>query len=129
MKLKTICSRDTFGKAMREEKRRHPRAELKWPTVLITKQGHIFGQTLDLSLGGALIRSWEQPDLIDGFALIFKPPGRRSFMTVTATKVWATTFRLDSKAVVHVMGVRFTEILADDLHFLDSIVSDRLKTA
>jgi hypothetical protein len=109
---------------MREEKRMHPRAGIKWPTVLMTSKGHIFGQTLDLSLRGALIRSWEKPDLIDSFALIFKPPRRRSFMTVTAVKVWATTSRLDSKTTVHVLGVRFTEILDDDLQFLRGIISN-----
>ena len=109
---------------MREEKRQHPRAEIKWPIVLITTKGHIFGQTLDLSLGGALMRSWEKPDLVDGFALIFKPTNRRSFMTVSAERVWATTFRLDSKTTVHVLGVRFTEIFDEDLRFLDTVISN-----
>ena len=112
---------------MREDKRRHPRAGIKWPTVLLTTKGHIFAQTLDLSLKGALIRSWEKPDLMDSFAVIFKPPNRRSFMTVTAVKVWATTFSLDSKTKVHVSGVRFTEILDDDLQFLRNIISNNTR--
>ena len=109
---------------MREEKRRHPRAGIKWPTVILTTKGHIFAQTLDLSLKGALIRSWEKPELMNSFAIIFKPPSRRSFMTVTAVKVWATTLGLDSKTTVHVSGVRFTEILDEDLQFLRTIISN-----
>ena len=111
---------------MREEKRQHPRVGIKWPTVLITAEGHIFGQTIDLSLGGALIRSWEKPNLVDGFVLIFKPPSRRSFMRVTAKKVWATKLSLDSHTTVHVLGVHFIEIYDDDLEFIDTIVSDCL---
>jgi hypothetical protein len=125
-----LCGDDyIFGKAMREEKRLHPRAEIKWPIVLMTTAGHIFGQTLDLSVGGALIRSWEKPDLISSFSLIFKPPTRRSFMTVTARKVWETTFRLDSNTIVHVLGLRFTEIIDNDLQFLDAVISNCLSAA
>ena len=125
-----ICGNDLiFGKAVREEKRLHPRAEIKWPIVLMTTGGHIFGQTLDLSLGGALIRSWEKPDLINSFSLIFKPPTRRSFMMVTARKVWETTFLLDSNTTVHVLGLRFTEIIDDDLQFLDAVISNCLSAA
>ena len=106
-----------------KEKRRHPRTEIKWPAVLITEEGHIFGQTLDLSVGGALIRSWEKPDLLASFALIIRPPIRGLSMRVTAEKVWATTFRLDSKTKVHVVGVRFIEVFDDDLRFLNQITS------
>ena len=115
-----------IGKVMREEKRRHPRAEIKWPAVLITTEGHIFGQTLDLGLGGALIRSLEKVDRVDTFTLIFKPPLRKSFMTVTAKEVWATTVRLDTNTRVHLLAVRFTEIFEGDLQYLGSVISNRL---
>ena len=125
-----LCGNDhILGKAMREEKRLHPRAEIKWPIVLMTTGGHIFGQTLDLSLGGALIRSWERPDLLNSVALIFKPPTRRSFMKVTARKVRETTFRLDSTTIVHVLGLCFTEIIDADLQFLDAVISHCLSAA
>jgi hypothetical protein len=111
---------------MTEEKRRHPRTEIKWPAVLITEGGHVFGQTLDLSIGGALIRSWEKPDFLSSFALIIRPPIRRLSMRVTAERVWATTFRLDSKTKVHAVGVRFIEVVDDDLEFLNRVISQRL---
>ena len=115
------------GKVMREERRRHPRVEIKWPAVLITTKGHIFGQTLDLGLGGALIRSLERADLVDTFTLIFKPSLRKSFMRVTAEEVWATTVRLDSNTRVHLLAVRFIEIFDDeDLHFLKSVISNHV---
>jgi len=41
--------------------------------VLLAANGHIFGQTLDISLNGALIRPWEKPGLADSFRLILKP--------------------------------------------------------
>jgi hypothetical protein len=58
---------------MESEHRRQPRAKVRWPVVLLAANGHIFGQTLDISLNGALIRPWEKPELADSFRLILKP--------------------------------------------------------
>ncbi len=120
---------DHLGNVMREEKRQHPRAAIKWPTVLITTAGHIFGQTVDLSLGGALFCSWEQPEVVDSCDLIFKPPRQRSYMTVTAKEVRVTTCRLDHKTIVHGLGVRFTEIFDADRQFLSKVISNHLYAA
>jgi hypothetical protein len=107
---------------MELEHRRQPRAKVRWPVVLLAVNGHIFGQTLDISLKGALIRSWEKPQLADSFDLILKPPERRPFLKVTAKQVWFTTFNGDHQTLLHGVGVEFLHILDDDRNFL----SDRI---
>jgi hypothetical protein len=112
---------------MKPEHRRQPRARVRWPVVLLAANGHIFGQTLDISLKGALIRSWEKPELADSFPLILKPPERRPFLTVTARQVWFTTFHGDSQTLVHGVGVEFVHILDDDRTFLSDKILQHLK--
>ena len=112
---------------MARDNRLYPRAGVKWPLVLLTLEGHIFGQTLDLSPGGALIRSLEKPNLVDSFQLILKPPGRRSFLNITATRVWITTLILGNDTPVHGAGIRFTNICHDDRQFLEDRVLKHLK--
>jgi hypothetical protein len=94
--------------------------------VLLAANGHIFGQTLDISLEGALIRSWEKPELTESFRLILKPPERRPFLTVTARQVWLTTFHEDCQILLHGVGVEFLHILDDDRRFLSDRVLQHL---
>ena len=112
---------------MEPEHRRQPRAKVKWPVVLLAANGHIFGQTLDISLEGALIRSWEKPELADSFRLILKPPERRPFLTVTVTQVWRTTFHGDCQTLVHDVGVEFLHVPDDDRSFLSDRILQHLK--
>jgi len=112
---------------MEPDHRRQPRARVRWPVVLLAANGHIFGQTVDISLGGALIRSWEKPELADSFRLILKPPERRPFLTVTARQVWLTTFHEDSQTPLHGVGVQFTHVPDDDRRFLCDIILQHLE--
>lgn len=112
---------------MEPEHRSQSRAKVRWPVVLLAANGHIFGQTLDISLKGALIRSWEKPELTDSFHLILKPPERRSFLTVTARQVWFTTFHGDFQSLLHGVGVEFLHIRDDDRTFLSDSILQHLK--
>ena len=112
---------------MEPEHRRQPRAKVRWPVVLLAANGHIFGQTLEISLNGALIRSWEKPELADSFRLILKPPERRPFLTVTARQVWLTTFHGDCQTLLHSVGVEFLHIPDDDRRFLSGRILENLK--
>ena len=111
---------------MEWDQQTQPRARVKWPVVLLASNGHIFGQTVDISLAGALIRSWERPELMESFNLILKPPGRKPFMNVTAKKAWLTTFSWDHQTPLHGLGVEFIGMLADDRDFLANRISEYL---
>lgn len=100
---------------------------MKWPVVLLATNGHIFGQTVDISLEGALIRSCEKPELADRFDLILKPPGRKPFVTVTAKKAWLTSFSWDPQTTLHGVGVEFIDMLDDDRRFLSSRICEHLE--
>jgi len=95
--------------------------------VLLAANGHIFGQTLDISLNGALIRSWEKSKLADSFRLILKPPERRPFLTVTARQIWFTTFNGDPQTLLHGVGVEFLYMPDDDRRFLSDKILENLK--
>ena len=112
---------------MEPEHWQQPRAKVRWPVVLLAANGHIFGQTLDISLNGALIRSWEKPELADSFRLILKPPERRPFLTVTARQVGLTTFHGDCQTLLHSVGVEFLHILDDDRRFLSRRICEHLE--
>jgi hypothetical protein len=112
---------------MEWETRRQPRARVKWPVVLLATNGHIFGQTVDISLEGALIRTWEKPEVVDSFNLILKPPGRKPFLNVTAKKAWLTTFSWDPQTTLHGLGVEFIRMLDDDRRFLSGRIREYLE--
>ncbi|HYR01843.1 MAG TPA: PilZ domain-containing protein [Syntrophobacteria bacterium] len=112
---------------MEPEHRRQPRAKVRWPVVLLAANGHIFGQTLDISLNGALIRSLEKPELADSFRLILKPPERRPFLTVTARQVWLATFHGGCQTLLHSVGVEFLCMPDDDRRFLSDKILENLK--
>lgn len=95
--------------------------------VLLAANGYIFGQTLDISLEGALIRSWEKPELADSFRLILKPPERRPFLTVTARQVSLTTFHGEPQTLLHGVGVEFLSMPDDDRRFLSDKILEHLK--
>jgi len=111
---------------MEPDHRRQPRARVRWPVVLLAANGYIFGQTVDISLGGALIRSWEKPELADSFRLILKPPERRPFLTVTARQIWFTTFNGDPQTLLHGVGVEFLYMPDDDRRFLSDRILENL---
>jgi hypothetical protein len=106
------------------EKRRHPRAEIKWPVVMMTHGGLIDGRTANLSLGGASIRFPEHPNSYRSLAMVITAKGR--LISLTAEVVWSETQGRDDKSKFCKMGVRFTKIMISDRQFLSKVISNHL---
>ena len=106
------------------EKRRHPRAEIKWPVVMMTHGGLADGKTENLSLGGASIRFLEQPNSSHSLAMVITANGR--LISLTAEVVWSDTQSRDAKSNFCKIGVRFTKIMISDRQFLSKVISNHL---
>ena len=95
---------ETFKDSSRE-KRRYYRAEISWPVVVFTRSGPVAGVTQNLSLGGALVRCPDVPEMEDVFRLVIKPAARQA-LRVNAEKVWSGTL-VSEDLMPKGMGVSF----------------------
>ena len=103
------------------ERRKYPRAEIRWPVTLkTTVEGVMRAQLGNLSAGGAYIhceRISNPGELID---VTIEPPYRPPF-DISAEVVWT------GKVAPPGMGVRFLEISENDYQFLYNVVLDHLR--
>ena len=110
--------------APKTESRRHPRAEIKWPVVMLTHNGLVDGKTENLSLGGAFIRFPEHPNVNHRLSLVITAKGR--LISLTAEVVWSDTYRRGDKSRFCGIGLRFTKIMVSDRQYLNSAISKHL---
>ncbi len=101
---------------LRNDNRRHSRAEVQWPTTVLTEQGHVEAKLKNLSADGAYIYC-EQTSGPRNFVPITIRPPNHSPLKITAEVVWA------DKGLSPGMGVRFAEISEIDRRFLTDTIS------
>ena len=112
----------------RREKRGFLRAEIKWPTIIITSQAEVVGETKDVSQVGVSISCEELPPIGKEFRLEIQPPDRQP-LVVTAKTVWVTESESSSEEVPSrfVVGAEFEYISEDDIRFLGDVIASQLK--
>ena len=88
-----------------QEKRRYYRAEVSWPVVVFTPNGPVAGVTQNLSLGGALVRCPDVPEMENVFRLVIRPAARQ-VLQVNAERVWSGTL-VSEDFMPKEMGVSF----------------------
>ena len=106
------------------QKREHPRVLVSWPVTMVTPEGYIDGMIENISAGGAYIRCGTPLIKKDLFILsiLFQD---REHSWIGAEVVWIDIPRSkDSDVIAIGMGVRFTNISAEDLQFLSNVVSE-----
>ena len=108
--------------ALGVEKRLHPRIPVNWPVVMVTANGSIEGEIINISVGGAFIRYSEEADLNGDLQIVLKPSQQRS-IPVTGRKVWSGNFNIDGKSVFSGVGVQFTDISPVDKEYISSLAS------
>jgi hypothetical protein len=99
------------------ERRLHPRAEIRWPVTIETAQGIIEAKLRNLGAGGAYIHCEETPEPGELVTLTISPPDA-SPIKITAEVVWA------GKVLALGMGVRFVEISDQDRQFISEEISE-----
>lgn len=100
-----------------EERRRHPRAKVKWPATVLTPQTQIEGQVENVSSVGAFISFMEAPPLEWDLRLVIKPPNHPTISAV-AKVIWSTVLPTDEGSPRFGVGVQFTRISEGDRQFL-----------
>jgi len=103
------------------ENRRHTRARVKWPVVILTPNGLVDGKTENLSLGGAFIRLSNELNSNHNLPIIITTKGR--FISYTAQVVWSDTRSPADQGKASGIGVRFTKMMLNDRKFLHGEIS------
>ena len=106
------------------ENRRHPRAEVKWPVVILTPNGLVDGKTENLGLGGTFIRLSGQLKSDHNLPVVITVKGR--FISCTAQVVWSDIPGSAGQNRASGIGVRFTKMMLNDRSFLHYEISNHL---
>jgi len=110
--------------AINQQRRLTFRIEVEWPVTLQTAQGSVEGKISNISAGGAHIRCTEHLDLNEPVHMTISAPGRDP-VNVTAIVIWSD--KKDESNRPRVIGVKFTEISATDLHYLEQVALEEFK--
>ena len=105
------------------QRRANPRVEVKWPVTMMTPEGDMDGTIENISAGGAYIRCGtllSKNDLFI-FAILIQD---REESWIGAEVVWIDIPLSPDKEPIPVgMGIRFTNLSAEDVRFLTDTVA------
>ena len=107
-----------------EERRRFPRANLKWRVLAKVNDKVIEGITKDMSGGGAYVRCARPLRLNQVFHMVIKAPDRS--IPAKAEVVWSNIHGPDDAINPRGMGVMFLEILEEDQRYISKAVNEHL---
>ena len=108
---------------MKKERRRHFRAELKWPVIVQHSNGDMEGETLNFSTLSAFISCSKPLKLNEVFDMTIDAPNRR--LSVNAEVVWSNIHGRDDEITPRGMGVRFLDIEDEDQQFIAKVIADK----
>ena len=108
---------------MKEERRNHFRAELKWPVIVQHAEGEMEGETLNCSTLSAFISCSNPLKLNEVFDLTIDAPNRR--LSVNAEVVWSNIHGRDDEITPRGMGVRFLNIENEDQEFIAKLIAEQ----
>ena len=96
------------------EKRKNPRVDVRWPIKVITDDGQIEGETVNISLDGMEI-SCDDPLPFNEVLSISIEPLNQSVIMLSGKVVWSDSYGMDDGKSFAV-GVSFLEIGDEDRH-------------
>ena len=104
------------------EKRQHPRTEIRWP-IKIDKGGKIIeGETRNVAVDGISI-SCDEPLRLDDVVNISIEPQDQQSIEVYGKVVWSDVYGLDDQEKAYGIGVCFVQIAKDDRSRYHDLVS------
>jgi hypothetical protein len=125
------CPREVFSKRQEDEmsspssdqRRKHRRVEVQWPVRMMTPEGDMDGTIENISAGGAYIRCGTLLSKNDLFILAILIQDRQESW-IGAEVVWIDIpLYPDTEAIPVGMGIRFTNVSAEDVRFLTEAVA------
>jgi uncharacterized protein (TIGR02266 family) len=96
-----------------EEKRQHPRLELRWPVFIETAQDKIKAETMNISVGGAFVVCPKPLAVGEEFRVEVQPPEGQAIL-LKAEVVWNNVNVPEDKIVTRGMGIRFVQVSAEE---------------
>jgi c-di-GMP-binding flagellar brake protein YcgR len=107
-----------------QERRRYPRAKLKWPVLAKVDDGIIEGVTKDISAGGAYVHCAKPLKLNVVFTMVIKTPDKQ--LKAKAEVVWSNIYGPDDAINPRGMGVIFLNISEEDQRFISKAVNQHI---
>lgn len=90
---------------------------------MLTAQGPIEGEVMNVSLGGAFVHCQEEPDSNEIFRMVIKVPDSRQLLRATARVARSNIYDPDDAHELPGIGVRFVEISEDDRQYIREVVA------
>ena len=105
------------------QRRKDPRVDVEWPVTMMTPEGEMEGTIENISAGGAYIRCGTLLSKNDLFILAILVQDREGSW-LAAEVMWIDIpLSPDEEAIPIGMGIRFTNLKEEDLHFLAEAVA------
>lgn len=96
------------------EKREKPRVEVRWPIKVLTDDGKVDGETLNISLDGISI-SCDKPLVLNKIFILSIEPLGQSVLELRGKIVWSDSYDIEGGST-YAVGVSFVEISDEDRH-------------
>jgi Tfp pilus assembly protein PilZ len=106
----------------KQEKRRIPRAEFKWPVTMLSPQLKVEGKIENFSSKGAFVSCKELPPLEEGFLMVIQAPDYKA-MNLNAKVVWSTVLKNSEGDPYFGIGVHFTRMSPDDRQAIHKLIA------
>ncbi|MBW1982700.1 MAG: PilZ domain-containing protein [Deltaproteobacteria bacterium] len=111
-----------------QEKRRHPRAQIKLPLIIKGSRGYMSAETKDVSLAGAFICGGESMKLTEELMVTFiNVPPLELGLTIKAQVVRANIHCLDDETLTYGAGIRFIEVSEESTETISTLVGRHLQ--
>jgi c-di-GMP-binding flagellar brake protein YcgR len=90
---------------------------------MLTAQGPIHGEVINISLGGAYVHCQKEPDSSEPFRMVIAVPDSRQFLRATARVARSNIYNPDDADELPGIGVRFVDISEDDRQYIREVVA------
>jgi Tfp pilus assembly protein PilZ len=104
------------------EKRRHTRAEVSWPVVILTSQGATVAETKNIGASGAFILCRAQLQPKEKIKVFVMAPNRNS-LQISAEVAWSNPLGSEEDTPPCGVGLRFTRVAPSDRQFLREVIA------
>ena len=108
------------------EKRKHQRASVNWPVVVVTPQRYLGGEAKNISLGGAALICNRDPGSHELLRLAIKIPTGEDLVQATGIVVWSELEAQPNNLYGCQTGIRFTSFMGKSLQYLDEAIAECL---
>ena len=104
------------------DRRSKERQGVKWPVTMLSPQGEVEGEIVNLSSKGAFISCDDVPPLEGSFRMVIKAPNHKS-MFLGGKVIWSTVLKPKIGEPRLGIGVQFTSMSAVDRQSIHSAVA------